>query len=50
MTTLRAAGVPLRVVANQLGHSTIVIAANTYAGVVPELMTEAADAMDRALG
>lgn len=49
-TALLAAGVPLRVVADQLGHSTIAITADTYAGVVPELRREAAEAMDRALG
>ncbi|MGC8635248.1 MAG: tyrosine-type recombinase/integrase [Candidatus Limnocylindrales bacterium] len=49
-TALLAAGVPLRVVADLLGHSTITITANTYAAVVPELRRDAADAMDRALG
>jgi integrase len=49
-TALLAAGVPLRVVADVLGHSTIVVTANVYAAVVPELRREAADAMDRALG
>jgi len=48
-TALLAAGVPLRVVADVLGHATITITANTYAAVVPELRREAADAMDRAL-
>jgi len=37
-------------VADLLGHSTIVVTANTYTAVVPELRREAADAMDRALG
>jgi len=49
MTTLRAAGVPLRVVADQLGHSTMVMVANTYAGVVPELRRDAAEVVDRML-
>jgi integrase len=49
-TSLLAAGVPLAVVANVLGHSTIVVTANIYAAVVPELRREAADAMDKALG
>ncbi len=49
-TALLTAGVPLRVVSDLLGHSTIVITANVYAAVVPELRREAADAMDRALG
>lgn len=48
-TALLSAGVPLKVVADQLGHSTIVLTANTYAAVVPELRREAADAMDRVL-
>ena len=48
-TALLTAGVPLRVVSDLLGHSTIVITANIYAAVVPELRREAADAMDRAL-
>ncbi len=49
-TALLAAGVPLRVVADQLGHSTITITADIYAAVVPDLRRDAADAMDRALG
>ena len=48
-TAWLAAGVPLRTVADQLGHSTITITADTYAAVVPELRREAADAMDRVL-
>jgi integrase len=44
------AGVPLKVVADALGHSTIAITADTYAHVTPELRREAADAIDRALG
>lgn len=48
-TAMLTAGVPLRVVADVLGHSTITITANIYAGVVPELRREAAEAMDRAL-
>ncbi len=49
-TAMLAAGVPLRVVADVLGHTTISVTANTYAAVVPELRRDAADAMDRALG
>lgn len=49
-TAMLTAGVPLRVVADVLGHATITITANTYAAVVPELRREAADAMDRTLG
>lgn len=49
-TALLAAGVPLRTVADQLGHSTIVLTANTYGHVIPESRSEAAAAMDRVLG
>lgn len=49
-TTLLAAGVPLAVISEWLGHSGIAITASAYAAVVPELLTDAADAMDRALG
>jgi integrase len=49
-TTLLAAGVPLAVISEWLGHSGISITATAYAAVVPELLTDAADAMDRALG
>jgi integrase len=49
-TTLLAAGVPLAVISEWLGHSGIAITAQAYAAVVPELLTDAADAMDRALG
>jgi integrase len=48
-TTLLAAGVPLAVISEWLGHSGIAITASSYAAVVPELLTEAAAAMDRAL-
>jgi integrase len=48
-TTLLAVGVPLAVISEWLGHSGIAITAKAYAAVVPELLTEAADAMDRAL-
>jgi integrase len=49
-TALLTAGVPLIVVSEWLGHSGVAITASAYAAVVPELLTEAADAMDRALG
>ena len=48
-TTLLATGVPLAVISEWLGHSGIAITASAYAAVVPELLTDAADAMDRAL-
>lgn len=49
-TALLAAGIPLKVVSEQLGHSGIAITADRYAGVVPAQRREAAEAMDRALG
>jgi integrase len=49
-TLLLAEGVPLAVVSDLLGHSTITVTAAHYAAVVPELRREAADAMDRAIG
>jgi integrase len=49
-TALLTAGVPLVVVSEWLGHSGVAITAASYAAVVPELLTEAAEAMDRALG
>jgi integrase len=44
------AGVPLKVVSEALGHSSIAITADVYAHVTPDLRREAADAIDRALG
>ena len=49
-TLLLGAGVPLKVVSETLGHSSIAITADVYAHVTPELRREAADAMDRTLG
>lgn len=43
-------GVPSRVVMDVLGHSQIAVTLNTYTHVMPSLVDEAADAMDRALG
>ncbi len=48
-TTLLAAGVRLEVVSEWLGHSGIAITKDAYAAVVPELLVDAADAMDRAM-
>lgn len=48
-TLMLTNGVPLRVVADVLGHSTIVVTANIYTAVVPELSRQAADAIQRAL-
>lgn len=46
---LLAQGVPMRVVMEVLGHSTITLTANTYSHVLPSLLDDAAAAMDRAL-
>jgi integrase len=48
-TSLLEVGVPIAVISEWLGHASIGITASTYAAVVPELLTEAAEAMDRAL-
>jgi integrase len=45
---LLKAGVPAKVVADQLGHSSIVVTLNTYSHVMPAGRAEAAEAMDRA--
>lgn len=49
-TAMLAAGVPLKVVSEALGHATITITADRYAGVVPAQRKDAAAAMERALG
>jgi integrase len=49
-TLLLGAGVPLKIVSETLGHSSIAVTADVYAHVTPELRREAAVAMDRALG
>jgi integrase len=49
-TAMLEAGVPLKTVSDQLGHSTIVVTADRYAGVTPATRRVAADAIDRALG
>jgi len=49
-TAMLAAGVPLKVVSDHLGHSTITTTADRYAGVTPALRRTTADAIDRALG
>jgi integrase len=46
---LLAQGVSARVVMETLGHSTIATTMNVYSHVMPSLMQESADAMDRAL-
>jgi integrase len=47
---LLAQGVPARVVMETLGHSTIATTMDIYSQVMPSLLQESADAMDRALG
>ena len=42
-------GVPARVVMQILGHSQISLTLGTYSHVVPELATDAADKMGKAL-
>jgi integrase len=49
-TALLAAGISMKVVSEQLGHSSIVMTADRYAGVIPAQRQQAADAMDKALG
>ena len=48
-TLLLSAGVPLKVVSETLGHSSIAITADTYQHVTPDLRREAAEALNRAL-
>jgi integrase len=48
-TLLIAQGVEPRVIMSILGHSTVLLTMNAYVHVLPELMRDAADAMDRAL-
>jgi integrase len=47
---LIAQGIPLKIVSEVLGHSTIALTANTYGHLSEELWRGAADALDRALG
>lgn len=46
---LLSQGVPMRVVMETLGHSSIALTMNTYSHVIPDLMREAADRMDAVL-
>ena len=48
-TLMLRAGVPLKVVSEALGHVSIVVTADIYAHVTPDMQRDAADAMDRAL-
>lgn len=47
---LLAQGVPLKLVSEQLGHSTIAVTADTYAHLDREQRRQAADALERAIG
>jgi integrase len=49
-SALLGAGLSLKAVSDQLGHSTIVLTANTYGHLTPDARDEAAQAMDRVLG
>lgn len=49
-TAMLAAGVPLAVVSDVLGHAGVAVTAAYYAAVVPELRRSAADALNRTLG
>lgn len=48
-TLALASGVPLKVIADNLGHASIAVTAAFYSGIVPELNRDAADAIGRAL-
>ena len=48
-TLALASGVPLKVIADNLGHASITVTAAFYSGIVPELNRDAADAIGRAL-
>ncbi len=48
-TAMLAGGTPLEVVSRQLGHASIVLTVDRYAGTVPAQRRQAADAMDRVL-
>jgi len=48
-TLALASGVPLKVISDNLGHTSITVTAQFYSGIVPELNRDAADAVGRAL-
>ncbi len=47
---LLSEGVPLKIVQETLGHSTIALTADLYGHLMPDDKDKAAEAMDRALG
>lgn len=49
-TVLLAAGVPLKVVSELLGHSSVAITADIYAHVLPEMQQEVVRKMDDLYG
>lgn len=49
-TLALTSGVPLKVIADALGHSSIMVTAQFYSGIVAEMGRDAADAVGRALG
>lgn len=49
-TLLLMAGVPLKVVSERLGHSTIVLTADTYSHVLPTMQKEATEVMQAMIG
>lgn len=49
-TLLLAQGVRARIVQDVLGHSQVTMTLGTYSHVMPTMLQQAADAMDRALG
>jgi integrase len=48
-SALLAAGVPMKMVSDILGHSTVSLTLNTYQKALPALQQEAAEAMTRIL-
>lgn len=48
-TTLIMAGVPVKVVSERLGHSTVTITQDIYAHVMPHMQQQAADVMEEVL-
>ncbi len=49
-TLLLLGGVPLKVVSERLGHSTITLTADTYSHVLPTMQEAAADALEAMFG
>jgi hypothetical protein len=45
-TALIAAGVPVKVIAERLGHSSVIITQDIYGHVLPDMQREAADYME----